>query len=1153
MGNQIKESLISEIRMSDPYSEIKASLKIRRSINGLSLSRASRIPFIATLINDIKYPALIITDRDDHAKNYIEELSFWLAEGDSQIFTEPTPLFYEIAEWGQETRINRIRVLSTLSKYHLPYIERPENPPIIVASIRSIMIRTISRREFLKATNRIRQGDKLDIKDLFTKWFHSGYKVVDTVTEQGQIASRGGIMDIWVPMEDSPARLDFFGNQIDNIRIFDPINQRTISSVDEILVTPAREYLTNSLPKTQDITNIESNEFRIPSMHPLNSTILDYFPQESIFIYQDKELINNQSVEIEEAAIKLREENIKEGIIEEDFPIPYKSWSECEDEIEDKLSVNLGTNIFMTNLSDLETPESISINSFFTSCPRFAGRLKPFADYIGSILQNDSHVLIVSRQSQRLQELFHESKQDIGQNKINFIEDSLSEGFIFESKKGISLHLLTDSEIFGWDKPNSRRHSNRLFETPETKYSDLVPGEFVVHVDYGIGLFEGLVDRELDGISKEFLSIQYKSGDQVFVPIHQADRVTPYIGSTGRLPNLGNLGTQEWVETKNKVKGSVQNIAEDLLELYAKRQLAKGFAFQRDTNWQKELESSFPYIETQDQIKVLKEVKRDMEKDRPMDRLLCGDVGYGKTEIALRAAFKAVMDGKQVAVLVPTTILAQQHFDTFYQRLSPFPVSVEMLSRFRNLKEQEKILKQLSDGKIDIIIGTHRIVQKDVNFKDLGLLIIDEEQRFGVTHKEYIKKLRTEIDVLTLTATPIPRTLYMALTGIRDISQLNTPPEERMPVVTHIGPYSQKIVRHAICRELERGGQVFFVHNRVQTIQAMKQHINNLVPEARVGIGHGQMPEQQLSEVMRNFTRGEIDVLLCTSIIESGLDIPNANTLIVDRGDTFGLAQLYQLRGRVGRGASRAYAYFFRHRKKLPTLDGQERLETIAENSQLGSGYSIAMRDLEMRGAGDLLGSRQHGYIAAVGFHLYTRLLASAVKNSRKSIGLSLSVDEDNLFKELSLPVNVDLPLDTSIPSNYIDNKELRLKLYRRIAAINNSSEMEELKAEFTDRFGTPPQPVLNLFYLIRLKIKARNAGITSISFDNRQLIIRFPSIHEYASQEEDMKDINKSYPVVKKDGIRTGKNAYWMLIDDTQSWKEKLVDLLDFLSKDIK
>src|SRR3972149_3839550 len=602
LGNQIKERLYSGIRMSDPYSEIKASLKIRRSINGLSLSRASRIPFIATLINDIKYPALIITDRDDHAKNYIEELSFWLAEGDSQIFTEPTPLFYEIAEWGQETRINRIRVLSTLSKYHLPYIERPENPPIIVASIRSIMIRTISRREFLKATNRIRQGDKLDIKDLFTKWFHSGYKVVDTVTEQGQIASRGGIMDIWVPMEDSPARLDFFGNQIDNIRIFDPINQRTISSVDEILVTPAREYLTNSLPKTQDITNIESNEFRIPSMHPLNSTILDYFPQESIFIYQDKELINNQSVEIEEAAIKLREENIKEGIIEEDFPIPYKSGSECEDEIEDKLSVNLGTNIFMTNLSDLETPESISINSFFTSGPRFAGRLKPFADYIGSILQNDSHVLIVSRQSQRLQELFHESKQDIGQNK--------------------------------------------------TKYSDLVPGEFVVHVDYGIGLFEGLVDRELDGISKEFLSIQYKSGDQVFVPIHQADRVTPYIGSTGRLPNLGNLGTQEWVETKNKVKGSVQNIAEDLLELYAKRQLAKGFAFQRDTNWQKELESSFPYIETQDQIKVLKEVKRDMEKDRPMDRLLCGDVGYGKTEIALRAAFKAVMDGKQVAVLV---------------------------------------------------------------------------------------------------------------------------------------------------------------------------------------------------------------------------------------------------------------------------------------------------------------------------------------------------------------------------------------------------------------------------------------------------------------------------------------------------------------------
>ncbi|MFN2216234.1 MAG: transcription-repair coupling factor, partial [Anaerolineales bacterium] len=710
--------------------------------------------------------------------------------------------------------------------------------------------------------------------------------------------------------------------------------------------------------------------------------------------------------------------------------------------------------------------------------------------------------------------------QDEQTKEIQFYDDSLSEGFIFEPDSKKNIHVITDSEIFGWEKPNSRRQVSGIFEPPESKYSDLVPGELVVHVDYGIGLFEGLVDRELDGISKEFLCVRYKDGDQVFVPIHQADRITPYIGATGKTPALGNLGTQEWVETKKRVNGSVQEIAEELLDLYARRQAAKGFAFQKDTLWQKELESSFPYIETDDQLKVLQEVKQDMEMDRPMDRLLCGDVGYGKTEIALRAAFKAVMDGKQVAVLVPTTVLAQQHFDTFAQRLSPFPVTVDMLSRFRTQKEQEEILNNLCQGKVDIIVGTHRLVQKDVIFKDLGLLIIDEEQRFGVTQKEYIKKLRSEIDVLTLTATPIPRTLYMALTGIRDISQINTPPEDRMPIVTHIGPYSQRIVRQAICRELERGGQIFFVHNRVQTIHAMKSHINNLVPEARVGIGHGQMPEQQLSQVMRDFTSGNIDILLCTSIIESGLDIPNANTLIVDRGDTFGLAQLYQLRGRVGRGTKRAYAYFFRHRKKLPTIDGQERLEIIAENTQLGSGYSIAMRDLEMRGAGELLGRRQHGYIAAIGFHLYTRLLASAVKRTRKSIGMTLSIDEDTLFRELSLPVNVELPLDTSIPPSYIEDKNLRLKLYRRISTINNAVELENLKEEFEDRFGPIPQPVDNLFFMIKLKLFSRKAGVTAISFDNRQLIVRFPEQDKNLNGNQSINKSRSGFPEIKEEGI---------------------------------
>src|SRR5581483_7367282 len=535
--------------------------------------------------------------------------------------------------------------------------------------------------------------------------------------------------------------------------------------------------------------------------------------------------------------------------------------------------------------------------------------------------------------SERLQELWKETADDgpktvNGQpSTVSFIEASLSEGFILRDQSQFTIHLITDSEIFGWERPQPRTRQRPVAETPETVYSDLQAGDYVVHIDHGIGRFVGLVQRNLDGHEREYLAVEYENGGQLFVPVHQADRLTRYVGAEGTEPALDRLGGQEWHEKKSRVKEAVLEVAQEMLDLYARRHVAQGYAFKPDTQWQKELEDSFPYVETEDQKRALAEIKRDMESPRPMDRLLCGDVGYGKTEVALRAAFKAVMDGKQVAILVPTTVLAQQHYETFSQRLAAFPVKVEMLSRFRSPREQNEILLGLAVGEIDIVIGTHRLISSDVQFKELGLVIIDEEQRFGVTHKEYLKRLRTEVDVLTLTATPIPRTLYMALTGVRDISNLNTPPEERLPIVTHVGPYSPKLVRQAILRELERGGQIFFVHNRVNTIDAMKAHLNQLVPEAQVDIGHGQMPEHELADVMHRFNSGDIDVLLSTTIVESGLDIPNANTLIVDRADTFGLAQLYQLRGRVGRGAARAYSYFFRHRKLSPTLEGQQRLE----------------------------------------------------------------------------------------------------------------------------------------------------------------------------------------------------------------------------------
>ena len=703
-------------------------------------------------------------------------------------------------------------------------------------------------------------------------------------------------------------------------------------------------------------------------------------------------------------------------------------------------------------------------------------------------------------------------------------------------QKNEELYLLTDSEIFGWERPKPRRRQKEKHVAPEDHYSDLKEGDWVVHIDYGIGRYKGLVKRTVDDAERELLFVEYDGGDQLFVPVHQADRLNRYVGPGGEPPKPTRLGTAEWSRAKNKVRESVQEVAKDLLDLYAKRHESKGFAFSPDTNWQKDLEASFPYIETEDQLLAIQQVKRDMESERPMDRLLCGDVGYGKTEVALRAAFKAVMDGKQVAVLVPTTILAQQHYDTFFQRLAPFPVAVEMLSRFRTSQQQTTILNDLAKGSIDIIIGTHRLVQPDVLFKDLGLVIIDEEQRFGVTHKEYFKKLRTEIDVLTMTATPIPRTLYMALTGARDISTINTPPEERLPIITHIGPYSPRLVRQAILRELERGGQVFFVHNRVRTIQAMQSHLEALVPEARIGVGHGQMQENELSSVMHNFSNGDLDVLLSTSIIESGLDIPNANTLIVDRGDTFGLAQLYQLRGRVGRSAQKAYAYFFRHRDKAPTPEGQERLETLAENTQLGAGYSIAMRDLEMRGAGDMLGIRQHGYIASVGFHLYTKLLSQAVRQIKGENGFT-QAEQREIFREMIIPVNVDLPLVIGIPIYYISDDDLRLKLYRRLANIMSETDINQMEEEFSDRFGPLPEEVANLFYQMRVKLLAEKIGLASVVFENEQVVFRFPPLPEGIEKRNLM-------PVPN---LITGKNAYRMRVDKGL-WREDLLDNLQII-----
>ncbi|MFN8401729.1 MAG: transcription-repair coupling factor [Anaerolineales bacterium] len=1123
------QQLLSQLRTLPSYQQVLSELNARKQVSGLGLPRATRLPLLAALHADVNQPILLITDRADHALSMFDELGFWV-KSPRYLFAEPNPLFYEDAAWGVTTRRERLQTLTVLSTFHLPFTKKPETPPIIVASVRSLMTRTLPRRDFLKACKKLSVSQNHQPDSLMREWARIGYQRVNTVLEPGQFSGRGGILDVWAPTELNPVRLDFFGDEIETIRSFDPASQRTLEKLENILITPSREFLADTTDSEAKVS-----EFHIPLLHQQPASLLDYLPQKTLVLVDDSSLIEVMANEVEEQAVKFRQESIKEGTLAESFPVPYVPWSELNDNLSEFAFLELG------HAAEVEDENQLA--SHFGHDERFGGRLKPFIDYLAPIVDNGEQVFIVSRQSQRLRELWFEHYPDSEHPNLEFTEASLSEGFTLKQDSSFTLHLITDSEVFGWERPQPRTRQRQTADTPESMYADLEVGDYVVHVDHGIGRFAGLIQRQLDGHEREYLTVEYERGDILYVPVHQADRLTRYVGADGGKPSLDNLGGQAWAETKEKVKEAVQKVAEDLLDLYARRQVVEGYAFSEDTQWQKELEDSFPYVETEDQKRAIVDIKRDMERARPMDRLLCGDVGYGKTEVALRAAFKAVMSGKQVAVLVPTTVLAQQHFETFSQRLAAFPVKVEMLSRFRTPREQTEILHQLSIGEVDIIIGTHRLISSDVVFKDLGLVVIDEEQRFGVTHKEHLKKLRTEVDVLTLTATPIPRTLYMALTGVRDISNLNTPPEERLPIITHVGPYSPRLVRQAILRELERGGQIFFVHNRVQTIDAMKAHLEQLVPEARVDIGHGQMAEGQLSAVMHRFGNAEIDILLSTTIIESGLDIPNANTLIVDRADTFGLAQLYQLRGRVGRGAMRAYAYFFRHKKLTPTPEGQQRLEVIAENTQLGAGYSIAMRDLEIRGAGELLGTRQHGFIQSVGFHLYTRMLADAVRRLRRIASEVYKVETDKFDTAfstfnlpLSIPVNVDLPLAVGIPANYIPDQDLRLRLYRRIADLRDETELDALGSEFRDRFGQLPEMVQNLFYQIRVKLRAEDVGLTAVSWESGQILLKYPAPAEGAEPKR-LPDL--------PNGVRGGKGQYWVTLTKEEVWTAKLLDVL--------
>lgn len=1120
----MQEELLNRIQELPAFQSLAADIRSGKKPGLVGLPRAVRLPVLAGLKSALNRPILLITDRTDRALVLEDEWSFWVPEQDLVLFPEPDPLYYEKISWSRKTRRERLKILAGLSSSMIPGATPVESPPLIVAPVRAVITRTLPRREFLKSSRIIRNKENQKPQVLAAEWVRCGYEVSPIVTSPGQFARRGGIMDVWPPGDRFPARIEFFGDEVEMLRRFDPENQRTIQIIDSLLITPAREFLLPDNPG-QYPANIgkEYIEYHIPELHLEETTLLNYLPRDTLIFLDDEEIVRETALEISGQAESLRKGYQKEGIIPEEFALPYIPWDDFKLDLENHNPIALGP---------VGTGSEPGLGTLFSANQLFGGELKTFVSHIAGIIQTGGIPFIVSRQASRLREIWKESGPY--PETPAFIKGSIEGGWVLTPDVGKEIHIFSDGEIFGWRRIQPRRKPVHRALSPEVDYSDFKEGDWVVHLDHGIGRYAGLVSRQLAGVEGEYLAVEYADGDQLYVPAPQADRLTRYVGPDHHDPKITRLGSSRWGLTKSRVKEEVIEVAQDLLELYTKRETVRGYAFSPDTAWQQELEASFPYIETEDQLYVIIQVKEDMEKPKPMDRLICGDVGYGKTEIAVRAAFKAVMDGKQVAILVPTTVLAQQHYDTFLKRMGGFPVEIRMLSRFRTPHQQKKILIGLLKGSVDIVIGTHRLLSSDVIFHDLGLMIVDEEQRFGVSHKEKIKAKRTDIDVLTLTATPIPRTMYMALTGVRDISRINTPPEERLPVVTHVGSYDPALIQKAIWRELERGGQVFFVHNRIKTIDAMKSHLAMMVPEARIGIAHGQMAEKDLAERMREFTAGTIDVLLSTSIIESGLDIPNANTLIVDRADMFGLAQLYQLRGRVGRGAQRAYAYFFKQRQKSPTLEGQLRLETIAEHTELGAGFSIAMRDLEIRGSGDILGTQQSGYIAAVGFHLYTRLLADAVNRFNKD-----KPDARELpFQILRPAVRIDLPLPVGIPEEYIQDRSVRLSLYRRAASILNSEQIEQLNKEFADRFGPLPETVENLLLQLGIKLLAESAGLEGISILNEQLNLQYP----------EGKPLPQPWEFDSR--VRFGESSVWIPLDLKRGdWIEELISILEGLT----
>ena len=1140
--------LLPLIREITSYRQL--SERLNKGLNAdADVFSAAKAFLLASLYHELGYPMLIISPHPEAANKLREQIEAWLGNP-VYPFAPPDVLPYQRIASDASIEMECLQTLSAITGGN----GGTDKPPMVVTSAAALMQKLPHYHDFSNSSHVISVGQTTEPYELLAKWQDIGYKLESVVEMPGTISHRGGIVDIYPPTSELPARLEFSGNTIDGIRLFDPQTQCSRETISQVRISPATELLSPWILSRQKVAEITgcldlsnlSREAREQYREELDrlchrqsadirfyaplfnqDSLLSYLPANTITVLDEPAGIRRTALELDREAEELRADKLERRELPRNYPRPYFNWQELETRLDNWQRLEL------TDWSVTGTKPTCVLG--FKPPLNYAGQLPAFLNKLKTMRTQKSRLILISHQASRLSDLL--LGEDIitspvtrieavpPPGSITLVQGSLAEGWVMPD----NTHLFTDAEIFGFVK--QRRLSHKRPVPHHKLLTEITPDDYVVHTEHGIGQFKGVTTLRTNDVAKEYLVIEYAHGDKLYVPTDQIERVNRYIGARDRLPTLSCLGTQEWARSKQKAQEAAEDVARDLISLYAAREMKSGFPFSQETAWQQEMESSFPYVETPDQLEVWQRVKEDMEKPSVMDRLVCGDVGYGKTEISLRAAFKAVTDGKQVAVLVPTTVLAEQHFVTFRERFDAFPIRVEVLSRFRGEKEQRAILEGLALGTVDVCLGTHRLLQKDVAFNDLGLVIIDEEQRFGVSHKEHLKRLRQEVDVLTLSATPIPRTLHMALVGARDFSTMETPPEQRLPVKTYVAETDDRFIREAILRELERDGQVFFVHNRVQSIASIAARLKSLVPEAKFAVAHGQMPEAELEAVMTGFTHGKSDVLVCTVIIESGLDFPNANTIIINHADKFGLTQLYQLRGRVGRGANLAYAYFLYEKGKHLTPTAEKRLKTIFEATELGAGFNIAMKDLEIRGAGNLLGLKQSGHISAVGFNLYVRLLADSVEE--------LKARRENRPAEVShrLPEpTIDLPISAHIPEHYVTDLDTRLLLYQRLAKLGEPEQLETFTQELNDRFGAIPKEAQNLLYALRIKMLAVGAGIESVTTEDRQIILR---------RFEGARFNKPELEPVLGDGMKVGSNQVRLNLRQLKNWRKVLEEVL--------